>query len=161
MSWKTIETAPRDGTPIIACSYGPWPDSWSAGLHPTTVRFREYHVNRPGKKAWRDQDGKPVAPTHWMSIPKAPSENPKVEIWDEIIDEPKKPTQILKRGDKVRVLIGFDKGRTGYISNSLDPFRHYVKPDGGEDFFGYFKECDLEKTGGRVKLTPLKRIKLG
>ena len=49
--------------------------------------------------------------------------------------EPRKPTQILKRGDKVRVLIGFDKGRTGYINMTLDPFRHYVTPDEGEDFF--------------------------
>ena len=82
MSWKSIKTAPRDGTPIIACSCGPWPDSWSAGIHPTTVRSREYHPNRPGKKTWRDQDGKPLMPTHWIPMLKAVGEEPMVEVYD-------------------------------------------------------------------------------
>ena len=47
----------------------------------------------------------------------------------------------------------------GHISNSLDPFRHYVDAD-KEMIDGWFSEDQLEKTGGRVKLPPLQKIRL-
>lgn len=66
--WRPIETAPKDGSPVLGCSHGPWPDCHSEGLHPTTVRWRSYHPNQPGKKQWRDRYGNPVFPTHWQPV---------------------------------------------------------------------------------------------
>jgi hypothetical protein len=72
MEWQPIETAPKDGAPILASSHGPWHDWHSAGLHPTSVRWRVYHPNQKGKECWRDQRGNPVSPTHWMPLPPPP-----------------------------------------------------------------------------------------
>lgn len=70
--WHPIESAPKDGTPILACAGayrgGLWPDG------PITVAWQRYHPNSPGKLGWRDGSGhlRPYM-THWMPLPEGPS----------------------------------------------------------------------------------------
>jgi hypothetical protein len=71
-----METAPKDGTPILACRVGYETDT-SYVLHPAggpiTVYFGNYHPNSPGKGEWRDGSGhrRPYL-THWMPLPEPP-----------------------------------------------------------------------------------------
>lgn len=70
--WQLIETAPKDGTAILACGqeYGGRTDLW---LHPRCVSFRIHHPNTPGKGTWRNSQGhKENFLTHWMKVPEAP-----------------------------------------------------------------------------------------
>jgi len=54
--WQPIETAPRDGTEIIA--FDP-----RADLDPVfLVHYEEYH--------WYDRGGRIWMPTHWMPLPR-------------------------------------------------------------------------------------------
>lgn len=72
MSWKPIETAPKDGTVVLGChfSYG---DRNDLGAHPRAVRFQAFHPNAPGKACWRNMYGhKEQHLTHWMPLPEAP-----------------------------------------------------------------------------------------
>jgi len=72
--WKTMDSAPRDGTPILAC-YAP--QYVSNGFLPVAVRWRNYHPNAEGKEAFRDHTGaKCEHLTHWMPLP-SPPEPPK------------------------------------------------------------------------------------
>ena len=61
MSWKPIETAPRDGQAILATARGHTPIVvyWCDWL--------EAHW-QPLGHAWRE-----VAPTHWMPLPQPPA----------------------------------------------------------------------------------------
>ena len=70
--WQPIETAPKDGTFVLACMSGPWRETYEQWRAPLTVAWRGFHPNAPGKATWRNADGKPVGPTHWMSIPEPP-----------------------------------------------------------------------------------------
>lgn len=72
MRWKNIDTAPKDGTIILACSdYNPKEKYFSG--HPMTVRWEVYHPNSPGKGLWRDKNGhKMMHLTHWTELPKPP-----------------------------------------------------------------------------------------
>ena len=75
--WKPIETAPRDGTPVLLCVAGYDPDDkygWQ-GMAPFTGYFGTYHPNSPGNGEWRDDSGhRRPAVTHWMPLPAAPTE---------------------------------------------------------------------------------------
>ena len=74
MSWKLIESAPKDGTAVLAC--GLYDGREDLGVHPRTVHFKDYHPNRPGKGAWRNHLGhKEVWLTHWMPLPNPPKSN--------------------------------------------------------------------------------------
>lgn len=89
--WQPIETAPKDGTPILA--YGPLPGcnadehSWH-GVRET--KWKCYPLGSPGYVAWERGEG-PLGigwdwyesvhnwshvwkPTHWMPLPSAPSQ---------------------------------------------------------------------------------------
>lgn len=75
--WLPIEKAPQDGTFILACASGPWNEEYLQWRAPRTISFRAYHPNAPGKKCWRDSDGKPVIATHYLplsALPTAPQE---------------------------------------------------------------------------------------
>lgn len=70
-SWLPIETAPRDGTAIIACS--DYAVRLDLGAHPRSVSWRQFHPNQPGKGDWRNHLGhKEQFLTHWMPLPVPP-----------------------------------------------------------------------------------------
>lgn len=63
MDWQPIETAPRDGTPVLACISGP-----------------DYYADRvqwdSGRGAWVYPcrlHGPGVPLTHWMALPEPPA----------------------------------------------------------------------------------------
>ena len=72
--WLPIVTAPKDGTPILACTIGYGAQDGTGLLyHPRCVQFRIFHPNAPGKGAWRNSHGhKENFLTHWMPVPTAP-----------------------------------------------------------------------------------------
>lgn len=68
--WQPIESAPKDGSLIIAC-YAPLYDK--NGFAPLAVSWRTYHPNAQGKEEWRDAQGAKVrAITHWQPLPAPP-----------------------------------------------------------------------------------------
>lgn len=79
MKWQPIETAPKDGTWVLACV----PDSdpfyvktrGGYSLAPEAIHWAIYHPNSRGKAEWRDQYGisRPHV-THWMPLPAPPKE---------------------------------------------------------------------------------------
>ncbi|MCE5279378.1 MAG: hypothetical protein ABFD92_02010 [Planctomycetaceae bacterium] len=70
--WQPIDTAPKDGTPVLACTMPmvekdgrlcPW-------NFPSTYMWDYYHPNAKGKSCWRDSFGrKNLSLTHWMPVP--------------------------------------------------------------------------------------------
>lgn len=73
-AWQPIETAPRDGTPVLGCVFH------EKLLHlyaPTTIYWAAYHPNAEGEKTWRTSligGHKMRGVTHWMPIPTVPTE---------------------------------------------------------------------------------------
>lgn len=67
MSWRPIDTAPKDGTWVLVTRRGCGPEFVSC------VSWRTYHPNAAGKAAWRDAAGhqQPLV-THWMPLPELP-----------------------------------------------------------------------------------------
>ena len=66
--WQPIETAPKDGTVILACF-----DKW---YHPMAVCWAAYHPNAKGKACWRTSaigGDKVEQLTHWMPLPSPPT----------------------------------------------------------------------------------------
>lgn len=59
MEWQPIETAPRDGRPILASDIGPY-----------AYVVEWFKAN----KAWIGADGMYWSPTHWMPLPEPPKE---------------------------------------------------------------------------------------
>ena len=59
MEWKPIETAPKDGTPILACD---------EGSYPYIVEWFEY-----GSGVWIGADKMYWSPDYWMPLPSPPS----------------------------------------------------------------------------------------
>jgi hypothetical protein len=65
--WRLIETAPRDGMPILACGFndGGWgnpPEFW-------------VYVVSWNDDCWREAEGekyRAFEPTHWMPFPEPP-----------------------------------------------------------------------------------------
>ena len=75
-AWQPIETAPRDGSAILACVADYENPAWN-GLHPSrgpiTVYWGTYHPNSQGDACWRDGSGhKRPYLTHWMPLPPQP-----------------------------------------------------------------------------------------
>ena len=60
--WRPIETAPKDGTPIVIGR--PWNGS-------TILAIAEWIHNRGWWAYWIGQA--PMYPTHWMPIPEIPT----------------------------------------------------------------------------------------
>jgi hypothetical protein len=58
MSWQPIETAPKDGTPILAYDGGIWVAWW--------------FVTNERIKGWATLDHVIDDPTHWMPLPDPP-----------------------------------------------------------------------------------------
>ena len=74
MEWMPIETAPKDGTLILACYSGAYACN---GFAPVSVRWGTYHPNAKGNEEWRDCVGhKTPMITHWMPLPKPPAGSP-------------------------------------------------------------------------------------
>lgn len=72
-AWQPIETAPRDGTPIIGCTFHPQLMHLYA---PCTIFWATYHPNSEGEKTWRTSaicGNKMKGVTHWMPLPAAPA----------------------------------------------------------------------------------------
>lgn len=71
--WRPIESAPRDGTPILVC----YADTYvSNGFLPIAVRWRSYHPNAKGEEDFRDIGGARIRKiTHWMPLPNPPKED--------------------------------------------------------------------------------------
>ena len=74
-SWQTIETAPKDGTPVLL---------WARNLlhvgDCVVARYISLDRQQPSIKSWHVNDGKfgPYAlrgpsPTHWQPQPEPPS----------------------------------------------------------------------------------------
>lgn len=78
--WQPIETAPKDGTRILACVGPPVtipPPDYEWAYAPTTVSWRTYHPNATGKACWRDSSGvKTDRIRWWMPLPEPPSPEP-------------------------------------------------------------------------------------
>ena len=69
MTWQTIETAPRDGSVIVAT----WKDTWKDSGN----RLPHIHIEAMywDEESWwyaYDGDGPARPPTHWMPLPTAP-----------------------------------------------------------------------------------------
>ena len=77
-SWLPIETAPKDGTRILACMGPPHevpPPDYDWAYAPVTVSWRTYHPNAKGKPMWRDPSGiKQEYVQWWMPLPDPPCE---------------------------------------------------------------------------------------
>lgn len=70
MTWQTIDTAPKDGTRVLAVNL---PRADCPHYTPMTVFFGAYHPNSPGKKVWREaRTGHKVFVSHWMVLPDRP-----------------------------------------------------------------------------------------
>jgi len=72
--WLTIETAPKDGTAILACNL-------NREYVPTTAYWAAYHPNATGKETWRTSQicgNKLDGLTHWMPLP-PPPQGPSIE----------------------------------------------------------------------------------
>ena len=72
--WKPIETAPQDGTEILACF---WHPDLPHLYKPTTVMWAAYHPNAEGKKTFRTSHiggNKMERLTHWIPLPEPPKD---------------------------------------------------------------------------------------
>lgn len=69
MPWRPIAEAPKDGTPVMAASLGPWPSVNSSGISPRVVRWSSWPREPWTKKDWRDDSGRPLKVTHFMATP--------------------------------------------------------------------------------------------
>lgn len=85
MEWRPIDTAPKDGTPVLLFVPAHQPHRWVTGqTWPpetiTVVGFWEaggnYEGDEAGWDAWPNDRGYPCLypehPTHWMPLPPAP-----------------------------------------------------------------------------------------
>lgn len=60
VEWRDIETAPRDGTEIIAM------------IGRKRVRLAWYFKPSSRTEGWLDETGRSIKPTHWLPLPPAP-----------------------------------------------------------------------------------------
>ena len=79
--WRTIDSAPKDGSYIIAGRFGPDEElSWVK--HSRWITAQEIDVDDgddPAEydDAWTDgnDDWEPIYPTHWMPLPQPPKDS--------------------------------------------------------------------------------------
>jgi len=72
-AWQPIETAPKDGTPILGCTFHP---NLRHLYAPCAIVWAAYHPNSEGEKTWRTSavcGNKMKGVTHWMPLPIAPN----------------------------------------------------------------------------------------
>jgi hypothetical protein len=72
--WQPIETAPKDGTPVLIAECSALIDGRPHWYIDTAVNFYELDVRE--KDVWREREGSDVvcdSPTHWMPLPAPPS----------------------------------------------------------------------------------------
>lgn len=60
LGWRSIETAPKDGTEIIGL------------MGRKTIRLVWYFKASSATQDWLNENGKKASPTHWMPLPKLP-----------------------------------------------------------------------------------------
>lgn len=77
VGWQPIETAPKDGTWILACvpSDSQYNQENNAGYSwlPEVIHWGVYHPNSRGKEEWRNGDGvRRPHHSHWMPLPEPP-----------------------------------------------------------------------------------------
>lgn len=65
MQWKTIDTAPKDGTQVLLCSISPDDDGGYGVRH-------GFYETGMADRCWYDIGGERIEPTHWMTLPAAP-----------------------------------------------------------------------------------------
>ncbi len=78
MAWQTIDTAPKDGTPILAYA----PDGctqWELHTPLWIIHYCEV-VNERREKVWRWREAggecyTTCDPTHWMPLPELPKKS--------------------------------------------------------------------------------------
>lgn len=67
--WRSIETAPRDGTPVLAYTkYAYYYVAEFRFPRPTEPQYNYSH----SEKEWRDHNGRWASPTHWLPLPAPP-----------------------------------------------------------------------------------------
>lgn len=66
LNWQTIDTAPKDGTPILACDANGPRDSDRFTCYWYEMGF--WALMRPGSHCVADD----IEPTHWMPLPERP-----------------------------------------------------------------------------------------
>jgi hypothetical protein len=72
--WQTIETAPKDGTLIIAYQPG---GTYSNGIaYPATVGTASWQRDGVGGYGWWGPYNPRDYPTHWMPLPDPPTVEP-------------------------------------------------------------------------------------
>ena len=64
MEWQPIETAPQDGTTVLACCQG---------MRWHQVLFWMDDAGDDWTSEWMNMAGKSYSPTHWMPLPEPPS----------------------------------------------------------------------------------------
>lgn len=79
MNWRPIETAPKDGTHVLACFADPeFGQYWTFQQRPPTVVHWFGPADLPGLRSvgWylsvNENDGGRQHPTHWMPLPNPP-----------------------------------------------------------------------------------------
>ncbi|SER94054.1 hypothetical protein [Sphingobium sp. YR768] len=60
-SWQPIETAPLDMTEVLVL------------IRPKVIRLGWYFAPSSRTKGWRDENNRPINPTHWMPLPALPA----------------------------------------------------------------------------------------
>jgi hypothetical protein len=66
--WKSIESAPRDGTKIVLAEY------YDGGRHPEDARWMFYtDYWREYREGFGGGFGTPGNPSHWMPLPDPPT----------------------------------------------------------------------------------------
>mgnify|MGYP003385258398 CR=1 FL=1 len=67
--WQPIETAPKDGSVVVAT----WKDTWlKTGTRSPHIHIEAMYFDDVGWWYAYDGDGPPRPPTHWMPLPAPP-----------------------------------------------------------------------------------------
>ena len=76
MTWQPIETAPKDGSPVVAsnlnCQWEPFIVSWRDGPCPSFPKPDEAGWYGEFQDCHYEHDCGPYKPTHWVKMPEPP-----------------------------------------------------------------------------------------